>query len=114
MSLKTIQNSFHSQLLMIRSIHRLIHSDNFCIAYSKATKSEKEKVEKDIKQSNKRSLQEFIKKQLLPLSPFHRLNVKELRKIGGNVRISKYWMKDKITLIKEIEDVVKRIKESSK
>ncbi|KKK73184.1 hypothetical protein LCGC14_2896350, partial [marine sediment metagenome] len=48
MSLKTIQNSFHSQLLMIRSIHRLIHSDNFCIAYSKATKSEKEKIEKDI------------------------------------------------------------------
>lgn len=110
MSLKTIRDSFHVQFLQIRNVHRLIRSDNFAIAFSNAVKSEKEKVTKAIVRFDKDSINKFIKNQLQTLTPFHQMNVRQLREIGRNIRLPVYWEKDKITLIREIEHVVARLK----
>ncbi|KKK52344.1 hypothetical protein LCGC14_3105880, partial [marine sediment metagenome] len=63
MSLKTIRDSFHTQSLNVRNIHRLLHSDDFAIAYGNATKNEKERISKNIIHFDKNNIRKFIRKQ---------------------------------------------------
>lgn len=114
MRLKAIRDSFHSQALKSRQLDRIISSDDFTIAYSNATDNEKKVVEQAIFRLDKTYVIEFVKKQLMHLTPFHQMGLKMLRDIGRNLSIPKYWEKDKISLIKEIENVVARIKKSGK
>ncbi len=114
MSLKTIRDSFHTQLLNYRNTHRLIVSDDFTIAYENASVTEKGEIERAVKRVDKLTVRRFIKCQLLKSTPFHRMTIKQLREIGRNIQISEYWEKDKITLIKEIEHAVKESEKNSK
>lgn len=114
MSLKTIRDSFHTQLLNYRNTHRLITSDDFAIAYENATATEKREIENTVKRVDKLTVRKFIKYQLSKSTPFHRMGLKKLREIGRNIQIPEYWEKDKITLIEEIEDVVQRFEKSCK
>lgn len=114
MSLKTIRDSFHAQLLNYRNTGRLIESDDFAIAYGNATATEKGEIRNAVKRVDKPAIRKFIKDQLLKLTPFYQMTLKQLREIGRNTRIPDYWKKDKATLIEEIEDVVARLKEGGK
>lgn len=112
MKLKTIRDSFHAEVLNYRKVLYVLESDDFAIAYSNATSREQREVQQVIDRADKRALVKFVKAQLLKLTPFHQMSVKQLREIGRNVRVPDYWKKDKITLIEEIENVVSRLKKS--
>jgi hypothetical protein len=97
-----------------RNMKRLVDSDNFAIAYNAASKDMRLRVELAVGLLDKDYLRIFINEALQGMTPFHEMGVRALRKIAKNLRITGYWGKDKITLIKEIEDVVARLKEGSK
>jgi hypothetical protein len=109
-SLETIRDSFHSQFKNIRKVHRLVHSDDFAIAYGNASRREKAEICDVIVRADRDTIVNFIEKQILKLTPFHQMTVRQLREIGRNISIPKYWDKDKSTLIEEIENVVERLK----
>lgn len=113
MRLKAIRSSFHARVLNFRNVNNILHSDDFAIAYGNATRQERHEIERAIDRADKATIVHFVKKKLLTLTPFHQMSVRQLREIGRNVRLPKYWEKDKTTLIEEIEDVVKRLKEGS-
>ena len=114
MGLETVRSSFCARVLMHRRISRLIHSTDFAIAYKHATEKEKQDIEKAVVRLDKVALDKFIKGHLLKLTPFHRMTVKQLRKIARNIRLPVYWEKDKLTLIEDIEDVIARLKKGGK
>ena len=111
MRLKTIRSSFHARVLNFRNVNNILQSDDFAIAYGNATSQEQHEVEQAIDRADKAAIVKFVKAKLLKLTPFHQMSVRQLREIGRNVRLPNYWEKDKTTLIEEIEDVVKRLKE---
>ncbi|MEA1999820.1 MAG: hypothetical protein U9N61_10945 [Euryarchaeota archaeon] len=112
MRLKTIRGSFHAQFLKHRQVSYIINSDDFAIAYFNATELEQTEIGQAVQRADKETLINFIKTQLLKLTPFHQMALRQLREIGRNTQIPDYWKKDKATLIKEIEDVVTRLKTS--
>ena len=112
MSLKAIRDSFHTRFLNCRNVNNLLQTDDFELAYSKASKDERLDIEKAIGRSDKEAIKAFIDRGLLRMTPFHQMSVRKLRLIGKNLRIPNYWIKDKIILIEEIRDVVKRLKET--
>lgn len=113
MSVETIRDEFRKKVSRYRSFLRLLNSDDFAIAYGHASVKEQLEMRKTIEHADKNTLHTLIDSQLLRLTPFHQMSTSKLRRIGQNIRIPKYWRKNKSTLIKEIEDVVKRLKEGS-
>lgn len=114
MSLKTIRDSFHAQFRNFRNFHRLIMSDNFEIIYDSLKEYELLELKAIVDRVDKKALRKLIKGNLLKLTPFHQMSIRQLREIGRNTNIPKYWNKDKATLIEEIQNVVTRLKKSSK
>lgn len=112
MRLKTIRDSFHAKFLNHRSVLYVLDSEDFAIAYKHATTQEQKEIEAAIERADKETLVKFIKEKLLQLTPFHQMTLRQLREIGRNVKIEDYWKKDKGTLLKEIENVVTRLKKS--
>ena len=113
MNLETIRHSFHLQFLNHRNVDALINTDNFSIAFKCATGKEQETVTLYIEKADKKFLQSFVAQKLQTLTPFHRLGVRALREIAKNVGIKNRRLLSKSTLIEEIEDVAKRLKEGS-
>jgi hypothetical protein len=114
MKLKTIRDSFHARLLALRNVSYILNSDDFAIAYENAPDLEKKEILAAIERVDKKFLQKAVNTQLLKLTPFHRMTLRQLREVGRNTRIPEYWSKNKLTLISEIEDVVAKLKEGSK
>ena len=112
MSLKAIRDSFHTRFLNCRNVNNLLRTDDFELAYNKATLAERQDIEKAIDRGDKEAIKAFIDEGLLRMTPFHQMSVRKLRLIGKNLRITNYWTLDKIKLIEEIRDVVKRLKET--
>ena len=112
MGLEAIQADLHAQFPNVRNTNRLIQSDDFAIAYNNASPKERRLITKAAHRIDKVTINKFIKKQLLSLTPFYSMGIKQLREIGKNIRLDEYWCKDKITLIEEIENVVARLKKS--
>jgi len=113
MSLKAIRDSFHTRFLNCRNVNNLLRTDDFELAYNIATKEERKYITEAIDRGDKDALKAFIDEGLSRMTPFHQMTVRRLRLIGRNLRIKDYWKKDKIILLEEIKDVVKRLKESS-
>lgn len=112
MRLRTIRDSFHAKFLNDQRVLYLIRSDDFEVAYKNANKDERKAIEAAVERADKETLVAFIKKKLAELTPFHQLTLRQLREIGRNIQIEEYWNKDKVTLLREIEDVVTRLKAS--
>lgn len=110
MSLRAIRDSFHSQFLNCRNVNNLIHSDDFELAYQRATSKARNEIKKAIDRQDKVVIKNFISEQLANITPFHELTLRNLRIIGQNIGIKEYWKKDKLTLLEEIENVVQRLK----
>jgi hypothetical protein len=109
-SLETIKDSFHSQLLKHRNFETFLRGEDVEIAYEKASDEEKKQIELVVKDVDLDKLKEIVRRILKSLTPFHELTIRDLRKIGSNLAIKSYAKLLKKDLIKEIEDVVHRIK----
>ncbi len=114
MNLETLRDSFHVQSLLFRNIDNIIHSDNFAIAFHSADEKEKGNVQKQIFLLNKDYLKLFIISELDNLTPFHKMGIRKLREIGRNLRIAKYFILNKSTLIEEIKNVAERLKKDGR
>jgi hypothetical protein len=114
MSLESVRERCTEVTRNARNVKRLVDSDNFTIAYNDATKYMKDRVESAIRYHDKDYLRDFITNSLRKMTPFHSMGVRSLRKIAKNLSITGYWSMDKETLIKEIADVITRLKKSGK
>ena len=113
MSLRTLRDSSQTQLCLIRNLKRVIHSDEFGIAYVNATPARQEFVTDLVERGLKDEVRDFIREELLRLTPFHRMNMKRLRGIGQKLSIERYHTKNKATLVEDIQDEVDRLKENA-
>jgi len=91
----------------------VIHSDEFEIAYTNATPERREYVTDLIERGLKDKVRDFIREEVLRLTPFHSMNMKRLRGIGQRLGIERYNTKNKATLVEDIQDEIDRIKEDS-
>ena len=62
---------------------------------------------------NKARLRTILRNLITDLKPFEQMSMTRLRNIAGHLRVSNYKDLTKDRLIKEIEDVIKRVKESN-
>jgi hypothetical protein len=112
-SLKAIRDSFHSQLLKHRNFETFLQTEDFEIAYRESTVDEKKNIGEVVKEVDLNRLKEIVRDKLKSLTPFHEMTIRDLRKIGSNLAVKSYAKLLKKDLIKEIEDVVHRIKANS-
>ena len=112
MSLKAIRDSFHTRFLNCRNVNNLLRTDDFELAYNTSSRDEQIDIEKAIDRGDKEAFKAFIDLGLQRMTPFHQMSVRKLRLLGKNLRIQNYWILDKIQLIEEIRNVVKRLKET--
>lgn len=110
MSLETIRETVHARLLNMRNVHHTVMSDDFEIIFRILNIREKRELNRLIELNDKKGIQNFIKQRLLKLTPFHNMSHTKLREIARHNSIPDYWLKKKTTLIREIEDVIKRLK----
>jgi hypothetical protein len=89
----------------------LLRSDEFEIAYNAATPKRRVYVRNLIDRGQKESVRNFVKEEMLSLTPFHRMNVKRLRKMGQRLGVRDYNSLNKRTLVEEIQLEIDRIKE---
>ncbi len=113
-NLKEAQNNLHAQYCRARNLHYVIQSNDLEIAYIHATPEKRLIVLKLITTGDLSAIRRFIKKELLELTPFHRMRVTQLRKIGKRLHIENYHIIRKQILVERINDEVKRIKANSK
>ena len=109
-SLRIIRDSFHAQFLNIRNCNNLIQGDDFEIAYEAASVQERRLVMEAIERLDKTKIKDFIDDKLVKLTPFEKLGIRKLREIGQHMRITGYQSMSKPELIKEIKNVVSRLK----
>jgi len=112
-NLKTIRDLFHGQFLHIRNCNNLLQSDNFEIAYSLASSEERDEIFIAIAESNKDKLKSFIIDKISEGTPFEQLNMRKLREIAQHWKICKYNVLNKLSLVEEIKNVAKRLKDDS-
>jgi hypothetical protein len=108
MNVQILKERVHNDFLHIKKIKYLIDSENFKCAWELApVKSRKEL----LNNVSLNTLKEFIKKH--NSTPFAELGVRRLRIMAKHCKIEYYSKLDKYQLIREIENVVSRIKKSS-
>jgi len=107
-----IRELFHAQFLHIRNCNNIIHSDDFEIAFNLATESERVDLLTVIAELDRDSIKDFIDNKLTKGTPFDLLSIRKLREIGKHMKISNYHILNKMTLVEEIQNAAKRIKEN--
>lgn len=112
MSLKELRISSQAQLCHARNLDRLIRSDEFEIAYTAASPIRRVYVRNLIDRGQKGSVRNFVREEMLILTPFHRMSVKRLRKMGQRLGVRDYNSLNKQTLVEEIQIEIDRIKEN--
>lgn len=112
MSLRVLRISSQTQLCHARNLARLIHSDEFEIAYNTASPERKLYARELVRDKNKTGVRDFIKEEVSTLTPFHNMNMKRLRKMGQRLGVRDYNSLNKLTLVEEIQNEIDRIKES--
>jgi len=113
-SLEAARTDLHARHCKARNLHYLVHSNDLEVAYLGATSERKLVLLQLITIGDLTSIRRFIKKELLELTPFHRMSVSQLRTIGKRLRVENWYDLRKNTLVERIRDEVKRIKANSK
>jgi hypothetical protein len=110
--LKIVREIFHAQFCNIRNINNIIHSDDFEIAFSLSTEEDQNDILRIIADFDKDGIRIFIDNKLTNGTPFDQLSIRKLRDIGRFMKITNYHILNKMTLIEEIKNVAKRLKEN--
>jgi hypothetical protein len=113
MNIGQVREDLRANYLALRNLYRAIEGEDFSMAFEHASPLERERVLKAISIRDKYTLALFIKKQLAKLTPFHRMSVPTLRGIAKGNGLSNYSNWSKVKLIKEIENVVAKLKANS-
>ncbi len=114
MDLKEIRLRIHNEILEARSIERILNSSDFELAFVGAGLSYTSLTTSAIESRNKKQLKELVWARLAKLTPFHEMNTRQLKKIASHNCIENYGSMNKVDLIMEIENVIKRLKKSRK
>lgn len=114
MSLKILRDDFHAQVLHLRKLDYIVQSDDFEIAYMKATNEERKAVHRAIMAGDQNALKQFLDKQSQKTDDFEKIGIRKLRMMGQHLRIDGYQYLNKISLIEEIKNAIQRAKEGIK
>lgn len=112
--LKELREAVHYSFLNIRNTEYIVYTDDFELTYKDAPKEYRDSIDVAIKQGNNNYLKKLIKERLLELTPFNKMTLRQLRVIAKHNSVLNYGILSKVNLIKEIENVVKRLKKNSK
>ena len=116
-SLKVLRSNFHAQFLNVRQCKYLLDHDDFEIAWLASNEEEQAILLKAIENKDGRLLKNTIKKfmedKTNSMTPYEKLSLRKLQRIGNFLGIKYYKKKTKKELIEEIKDVTERLKKSS-
>jgi len=112
MYIQSLKDLLHERVLVYRAIDLLINSSDFELVYNSATDAEKMTLFNFVKTGNKLALKGEVRRILDRLTPFESMSLTRLRVIAKHLHIN-YTELTKITLIEEINKVIKCVKESS-
>lgn len=100
---KTVQDCrslVHNKLLLYRSLHNLINTTIFEMAYLKATEQEKEQIWQYIEKEERDRLAQLIKQ--INYEDITQLPMKDLRKLAQELGVKNYAMLTKMSLLSDI------------
>jgi len=113
MDLKKVREIVRKDILKSRSIERIVSSSDFELAYTDSNEFYRDIVWYYIKRKDKVNLKKCIKERLTKLTPFHKMSVRQLRVAASHSNVYFYQTMNKVELIRELENVVTRLKEGS-
>ena len=112
-SLEDARSDLHAQHCQARNLHYLVQTQDLEVVYRNATPERKALVLTLISDGEIKAVRRFIKKELLELTPFHRIGIIRLRQMAKRLRIVNYHTLRKQTLVEEITNEVERIKKNA-
>ena len=95
------------------SINYFVHSPVFKFVYDKASIKDKKRLLVAAMNGEQYYFKKFIKNRKQELEPFQQLSFRKLRDIAKFLRVPKYYSMNKVTLVEEIKNEVRRIKADS-
>ena len=113
MSLGRIRTNLHAQYCKARQFHYLVESEDFGLVFESATPNKQKYVRTLVRLGDMTNIKKFIREELLKLTPFHQMSIRQLRQMGQRLRVRGYNTLHKGTLVQEIQHAVERVKESS-
>ena len=112
MNLRDFREQYHEEYLKIRNCNYIIQSSDVEFIFSTLEPDEFDTFKKIMYSFDKEKIKQYIEHRKRKTYLFDKMSIRQLRTVGKNLRIENYHVLSKDLLLKEIDNVVKRLKKS--